>query len=677
MEKYLKMMKRKKEKIKYNENRVILSDVLPYELPIIFSNRYFYKFLTKYKIKLVRENSETYKLTYQSDENLNDIQKEALKKIIEILFGKENGRLKKGNFVTIPFNFKILHKENDFRELTIIHPLNQLHLVWFYNEYKDTIRYYCNISKYSIRKPYKIAKYKIKKDSLFEKLQSKNEKNEIIEESSKEYESLRSYFTYKKYSNIHKFFESYQYQRAEKKFDSMFKFDISKCFDSIYTHSICWAIYNKDIVKEVLNKAKGDFGNTFDECMQNLNYGETHGIVIGPEFSRIFAEIILQKIDDNVYQKLKKEEKYHKKDYEIYRYVDDFFVFFNDEKVKEKIFENYKHALKEYKLYINENKTIFYSKPIITELTIAKIKISKLLEEKLTLNIEKNDEKVKLNFNLKAQKLITDYKTIIKETDVSYKDILNWTFAIIDKKVKNALVKFTKLENKNQYEDKFTIFLLEILEFTFFIYATFPRVNTTIKISSILIAIINTIKIHKILSYDSKHIIFKKISEEIIFILNKYKIKKYTQIETSYLLLILSEMGKFYRIDKEKLKGYFDLKDQNNLLNYISIIILLYYIKNIKRYEELKVFIKEQILRHFNNGIDFKKNTESILLFFDIISCPFLDKPFKKELLKKVKITDENLQDTILNFEKYWFVKWLNLNYTKELQTKKSTEVYS
>ena len=34
--------------------------------------------------------------------------------------------------------------------------------------------------------------------------------------------------------------------------------------------------------------------------MQNLNYGETNGIVIGPEFSRIFAELILQEIDKSV-----------------------------------------------------------------------------------------------------------------------------------------------------------------------------------------------------------------------------------------------------------------------------------------------------------------------------------------------------------------------------------------
>ena len=35
------------------KERVILSDVLPYELPVIFSNRFFYNFLVKYNVRLV------------------------------------------------------------------------------------------------------------------------------------------------------------------------------------------------------------------------------------------------------------------------------------------------------------------------------------------------------------------------------------------------------------------------------------------------------------------------------------------------------------------------------------------------------------------------------------------------------------------------------------------------
>ena len=42
------MRKKKKIKLCYSKERVLFSDVLPYECPIIFSNRYLYRFLAKY-----------------------------------------------------------------------------------------------------------------------------------------------------------------------------------------------------------------------------------------------------------------------------------------------------------------------------------------------------------------------------------------------------------------------------------------------------------------------------------------------------------------------------------------------------------------------------------------------------------------------------------------------------
>ena len=42
------MRKRKKIKLSYSKERVLFSDVLPYECPIIFSNRYLYRFLNIY-----------------------------------------------------------------------------------------------------------------------------------------------------------------------------------------------------------------------------------------------------------------------------------------------------------------------------------------------------------------------------------------------------------------------------------------------------------------------------------------------------------------------------------------------------------------------------------------------------------------------------------------------------
>lgn len=115
-------MKKRKKFITNKRERVILSDVLPYELPATFSNRYFYDFLLENEIKLKNN-----KLSWKKDD-------EALKVIIKLLFDLNDTELIlsesdtdieiKPNELnralkTIPFGYKISHKEKDYRELTI------------------------------------------------------------------------------------------------------------------------------------------------------------------------------------------------------------------------------------------------------------------------------------------------------------------------------------------------------------------------------------------------------------------------------------------------------------------------------------------------------------------------------------------------------------------------------
>ena len=149
----------------------------------------------------------------------------------------------------------------------------------------------------------------------------------------------------------------------------MCSIDISRCFNSIYTHSIVWALHNKEIVKNNIPSSKKTFAGLFDKFMQNINYGETNGILIGSEFARIFAEILLQQIDKIVAKELETEEIWLKKHYEIFRYVDDSYIFYNDEKDKNKIIDLYRHNLKEHKLqmFFYEDKQVSYTKPIITQ----------------------------------------------------------------------------------------------------------------------------------------------------------------------------------------------------------------------------------------------------------------------------------------------------------------------
>lgn len=652
---------KKKIPITYSKERVVLSDILPYETPVTFSNRYFYKFL----ISRNKYQNGINKLKGKKLEEFKSKHKKAHLEIQSILFGVKEK--------TKPFNFNITHKQNDFRELSIIHPVNQKKMVAFYDKYKNLITYYCSLSPFSIRKPFKVANFTFYNDVLHKKNEDKDLHYSQIEQDDSEYENLKSFFTYRKYSNIHKFFESYQFHRSEKKYNKLLKIDVTKCFDSIYTHTLPWAIFNKNIVKTNIDPSLSTFGGEFDRLMQDLNANETNGIVIGPEFSRIFAELILQQIDINIYEKLKINDLngknlIHKVDYEIFRYVDDYFIFYNNDIDVERIKEIFKLALKEFKMYLNNEKSIVYSKPIITEISIAKQKINDLFNNHLILK-EKEKEVLQeeaetapiLYFS--SNNVITRFKSIIKESNVEYKDIMNYSLAVLDNKTNKLIRKYKSLEGdiSTKIKKEFEKGLLEILDVTFFLYSVSPKVNSTIKVCLIIDKIVCFLKKNKTNNYkepfppSAKHNILKKISDEINLVLNKNNCKAETQIESLYLLIALSQLGREYRLNIKVLCKYFNItidKDNslqfNNNLNYFSITVLLFYIKDIDSYSMILNELTKMILKKFEKGklFGWKDNTELVLLLMDILSCPYLN----------IKISDseiENLKKSAIHIHEY------------------------
>ena len=115
--------------------------------------------------------------------------------------------------------------------------------------------------------------------------------------------------------------------------------------------------------------------------MQEANYNETNGIIVGPEISRIFAEIILQRIDRDVFELLKEDGLEFGVDYVVKRYVDDYFVFANDHNLIDKIYNLFQERLEKYKLYVNESKNEKLDVPFITGITIAKNELNSLIDE--------------------------------------------------------------------------------------------------------------------------------------------------------------------------------------------------------------------------------------------------------------------------------------------------------
>lgn len=727
------MRTRKKIKLSYSKERVLFSDVLPYECPIIFSNRYLYRFLAKYL--WVGEEQKVDNITWNVLKQSKRLEEKDAYAFAALLFGcYEHGKpisdLKHKNCALFyPYQFNIAHKTNKTRTLSIIHPYNQWQVVEFYDQYKYSILYLCSQSKYSLRKPHKIAQYFYYRDRLHRRLSG--HESDKVELFFNEYENLKTYFSYEKYSNIYKFYEDYRYQRAEKKFKHLVKFDLQSCFDSIYTHTISWATAGGANKVKVLPGYHGSWvGDAFDNLMQSVNARETNGIVIGPEFSRIFAEIILQYIDQKVEQELLEKDLRQKSSYECYRYVDDYFLFYNDENDRNLFMESLTKWLKEFKLQISPSKTEEFERPFITKVTIAKQRIENLLstifstplweEVESKLNAEEEEETEgeeldkdreildkKFNIYLSANSVNAQIKAIVRECGIEYRDIANYLLEKIGQRLDAFLnryeIGFKKYErlmskeetNKEEVEihaqrvqRKLTSYLVSLIDVVFFVFNSNRQINTTLKLLKIMNSIIiygkrhGDFKVNPEVRFQtiSKDIIFKKIQNEIALVLTTTDTHRNTLHESLYLLILAKELGYAYLLAPEVIKSFIGKSELQ--YNLFACIILLYYYANHKCYYEQKALLQKEILKKYRLVAESerKRNSELTILTADMMTCPFVDDAYKRNLLALIGITEIKDQQMIMRFskkQKYIFTRWTMFNLNKELQAKISQEVYS
>lgn len=222
---------------------------------------------------------------------------------------------------------------------------------------------------------------------------------------------------------------------------------------------------------------------------------------------------------------------------------------------------------------------------------------------------------------------------------------------------------YLSIEKEANTEKHFVEAALGILEFMFFVYSVSPRVNTTLKLCRILNLLAAFFKI-KYINYDYRHIFFKVIYDNICFLLKKNKNTEHTQVETLYLLVALQELGKDYWLDQSMLCEYFNIKEDDSYklgmeLNYFSITVLLFYMKDKHRYNQIRLRIEEHILHRINNRKKLlMKDAELTMLLLDTLSCPYVSQVTKRSLLSLYEIDDNDLQDLIVNFRPYWFTKW-------------------
>jgi len=621
----------------FDNYRALLTDVLPYETPLFFSNEGFYRFCRKGLdtappiIKTLLTGFEP-NAKHQNPQGLN----------------------------TVPYGYEIRKGTLGTRTLSLIHPAVQLQVVSLYSRFAHVILHLCKRSRFSLRYPESVA------SAVYGKPGDSDEQEETPQYGA-------TYFKYEKYELLYRFFDSYEYQRLEKRFRHLRMFDISQCFNHIYTHTLSWAIKSKEFAKRHIRHRS--FDADFDAIMQAANHKETAGILIGPEVSRIFAEIILQRVDAAVERRLAAHWE-QGLDYDIRRYVDDYYVFSGTREIGDEVMSAYHQELKQYRLDFNDSKSTAMVVPFMTSISCAKVALNDIMNsffDSITSKVSDaengQDKSISLrplwNPGRKANRLIQRIKVVNKTFDVQFASISGFLLSVIEKRLNRTL---KCLSSKNTTDQNLMDFLFALIEMSFFIYAMDVRVSTTYKIGRIVIAACKSVEN---LSAEAEELIKKKIFDESRRILiAEIRGRPELYVETVNLLAVIRVLGPQYRVPAETIGMMMEGMDRESSdaelpgIDYFLVVALLFHMGNDSYYAQEKTNLLHKVRNLFAQADNPWQRADFLCLFLDLLRCPFLDPSFKTELTTNFRIRGKVLSrrekrsilDTAQSSQ--WFTDW-------------------
>jgi hypothetical protein len=333
------------------------------------------------------------------------------------------------------------------------------------------------------------------------------------------------------------------------------------------------------------------------------NYNETNGIVVGPEVSRILAEIILQKVDDNILKNLSGQSVRSPEDYSILRYVDDYFVFSNDFKVRDRVIDVIKHELSLIKLYINERKSVSFDKPFMTKESNAKIETS-IAIDRFFEGITKDEKyNTKTRPRMATNYLVQELKKCASSNDIPFSSISRYTLQVL---IKRSLILLKKSIDENLSLSDITYYLINVI---FVLYSYDSNYRTTNIICLFFLDLFESFRRKdKVLTAEMARVFFEQATNHI-----KYKVVRSENIgiEEWNLILVLSEVWQYEKIESDVLLSWLknSKKYHSDEACYFTIIVGLYYSSDRGEYEHVRSHFVKIITEFLNNS--FKKNQQS------------------------------------------------------------------
>ena len=446
-----------------NKLDYILTDLLPVEVSELFSFSQLYAFLLEKDTQKIVDN-----LVCEINQNK----------------ARGNSVMFKEGWSTKPLKYRILKGNGTMREMSVIQPVSALNLFLFIECYqKEILNYFEKHHGFSIR-------YHKKSTDLFYKSKSGKLTQYFQEQASRVgrgvIQQAANYFKIAPFESINSFADSRIWRMCNFKYSYYAKLDYKSCFDSIYTHAFSWMIERNVVDAKDANNSH--LFITIDRILQNINGRSSNGIVVGPEFSRMIAEILLQHIDGEILLELEKDGISYNDDYAAFRYVDDIFLFSNQPQVLEQILSKYKAIGEHYLLRINELKLTKGSTPCLPKEWLEKTRqLSDIIggyfyqgKKSDYDNLPEEDRYIVKNDFISVDRIKDEIAVLVKQHPDDCRTIVSFLLSTLLNNIGKKKSGYTLLGRQRLGK------ALLLLDITLYIYAFYPSFDQTRKVISII-----------------------------------------------------------------------------------------------------------------------------------------------------------------------------------------------
>jgi Reverse transcriptase (RNA-dependent DNA polymerase). len=628
--------------------RALLTETLPYEVPLIFSNDGLF-------LSLLNER-------WSDDES----------KLFDALVTRNKS-------FTRPYSYKINKDRGGKTTLSIAHPDVQLRMSEFYYNYAQTILQYTSKSEFSLRYPLAITPAYSESELAGDKTFKLGLPHVDPEEGELDVSHVVSFFSYR-YNLLSKFVSSTDYITLEKKFSRMRTLDVAKCFFNIYTHSITWAVKGKEYAKR--NKDHSSFEASFDELMQRANFNETNGIIVGPEISRIFAEVIFQEIDVRVRERISRHDGV--KLYDIRRYVDDYFIFANSGEELDLIEEILSEELEKFKLFINYDKKQTTSRPFVSDISLARRDIGESISNLRHLIIDMKAQTLPLEMRRNAREIkrrIGDLRLVVAQYGVGFHTISGWVFSSLRST-------FAYVSNLSKGEDitgeqldALTDVAAAILRLVFYVFSLDVRVRTTYSLCQMMIAVEDFTERN---GSENKEYLQQIAYEELYDTLTSFTARLRindlnNSVEVANIFIILASYFADYFKNSEMFSTFIE-RTNSDELTYFGFIASKFCLLRCaapgdKRLELLNSAVEKKLL---SVGDSIRGNCEHYMMMIDYLASPDVIPTSKRRVIETCvnfkKATNAAMEKVLPGLS---FVDWEGTQIEHLLQRKQLRSVYT